>query len=233
MFALLMETELICSLRNSGPSRPPLGVRLWSPLQTLLPRAGPLHCPVALQLSLTLMPPQRQTTNNLYFGLHLFPAHSSDNLGISWSIRAMGGSFVIIIFGLLSSVPEIASEPSRCNGYLVIHSETLSTPAGFMLMRWLLEVGVLVARGTNQKRGGTFSPTPWSPGRGRAGGWLSCRWFNHDLISRACVTKIPHKPQMMRFRDLLGWGTQTLPCATLFRGLALLQPFVSLLVCIL
>ena len=147
------------------------------------------------------MPLQRQTTNNSYFGLHLFPAHSSDSLGISWSIRAMGGSFVIIIFGLLSSVPEIASEPSRCNGYLVIHSETLSTTAGFMLMRWLLEVGVLVARGTNQKRGGTFSPTPWSPGRGRAGGWLRCRWFNHDLISRACVTKIPHKPKW--------WGSET------------------------
>ena len=159
----------------------------------------------------------------MYFGLHLFPAHSSDNIGISWSIRAMGASFVTIIFGLLSSVPEVASEPSRWNGYLVIHSETLSTTAGLMLMRWLLEVRGAGCQGNKPGKGWNFQPHPWSPGRGRAGGWLSCRWFNHDLISPACVTKTPHKPQMMRFRELLSWGTQTLPCATLFGG----SPFCS------
>ena len=49
---------------------------------------------------------------------------SSKTFGMFWAIRAVGLPFSIL-FGPLSSVPEISSEPSRWNGYHVIHNKTL------------------------------------------------------------------------------------------------------------
>lgn len=59
---------------------------------------------------------------NLVF-IHSSWLTAPQTLESSGAIKARGASLVII-FGLLSSVPEIVSEPERCNGCLLIHSSS-------------------------------------------------------------------------------------------------------------
>ena len=128
----------------------------------------------------------------------------------------MAISFVII-FGLSSSVPEIALEPKRWNGCLGIHNKPHSTTPGFILMKWLLESTQgwgLVARGTNHgKRDGTFSPTPWFPGWGKeleVESIANGQWFDQSCLCKEASIKIQKKG----FRGLPGWRKRTLPHAT-------------------
>ena len=58
-----------------------------------------------------------------------FLAHSSQNPWNFMRYKSTGTSFAII-FGLLSSVPEIASEPWRWNGCLVIHTSPFPPQLG-------------------------------------------------------------------------------------------------------
>ena len=133
--------------------------------------------------------------------MYLVFFHSSwltvpQTLGIFWSVRAMGASFVI--FGLLSSAPWNTSGPKRWNGCLVFHNKPFPSQLGFLLMKVTLDPTPVYGAGCQEnqphdQRVGTLSPAPWFLGKGKElevesiaiGQWFSQSWLCNEASIKA------------------------------------------------